>query len=301
MGRSTGFEPATSGTTNRRSNQLSYDRHMPPEPPGKGACYAWERHRQAALRNGACLLHNECELGSEKRAGGLWAQHSFAVAVTCPHAILARMTGPGESSASKLLAHDGVQRVPSDKVELFQLRDFAGADLRAELVRLIEKDRRPSTLADAGDDRYFRTSETCDLDGDEPAVKELEQMLFDLNGIDPAHGEPLQGQRYDVGQEFKPHCDYFNPGGADWSKYCSVAGQRTWTFMIYLNDVEAGGATRFKAVGKTFQPEAGKLVCWNNRRPDLRENPNTIHHGMKVRKGRKYVITKWYREKEWGW
>ena len=27
MGRSTGSEPATSGTTNRRSNQLSYDRH----------------------------------------------------------------------------------------------------------------------------------------------------------------------------------------------------------------------------------------------------------------------------------
>lgn len=194
-----------------------------------------------------------------------------------------------------------MQRLPSNKAELLQLRAFVTPDFAARLIELIEQDRRPSTLADAGDDRYFRTSETCDLDAAEPAVRSLEEQLFALNGIDPAHGEPLQGQRYDVGQEFKPHCDYFNPGGADWNRYCSVAGQRTWTFMIYLNEVEAGGATRFKALGKTFQPEVGKLLCWNNRRPDQRENPNTIHHGMKVRRGRKYVITKWYREKPWGW
>ncbi|ASP30631.1 MAG: 2OG-Fe(II) oxygenase [Pseudomonadota bacterium] len=211
------------------------------------------------------------------------------------------MTSSGESSSARLLERQGMQRLPSDKAELLQLRAFVTPDLAARLIELIEQDRRPSTLADAGDDRYFRTSETCDLDAAEPAVRSLEEQLFALNGIDPAHGEPLQGQRYDVGQEFKPHCDYFNPGGADWNRYCSVAGQRTWTFMIYLNEVEAGGATRFKALGKTFQPEVGKLLCWNNRRPDQRENPNTIHHGMKVRRGRKYVITKWYREKPWGW
>ena len=211
------------------------------------------------------------------------------------------MTDRGESSSALLMLRPGVQRLPSTKAEIFQLRDFASNALCHRLIALIEADRRPSTLADAGEDRYFRTSETCDLDANAPAVGELEKLLFELNGIDPAHGEPLQGQRYDVGQEFKPHCDYFNRGGQDWDKYCSVAGQRTWTFMLYLNDVEAGGATRFKAVGKTFQPETGKLLCWNNRRSDGRENPNTIHHGMKVRKGVKYVITKWYREREWGW
>lgn len=210
------------------------------------------------------------------------------------------MLEPGESSANQLLAHNGVQRVPNDKLELFQLRNFLDADLCAALVEKIELERRPSTLADANGDDLFRTSETCDLAPDLPEVCELESRLEHLSGIDPAYGEPVQGQRYIVGQEFKPHCDYFTPSGRDWDRYCSVAGQRSWTFMIYLNAVEAGGATRFKCIGKIFQPEVGKLVCWNNRKADRSINPNTLHHGMKVRKGVKYVITKWYREKPWG-
>ncbi|MEL6877679.1 MAG: 2OG-Fe(II) oxygenase [Pseudomonadota bacterium] len=209
--------------------------------------------------------------------------------------------GPGESSTQFLQARDGLQKLPSPKIELFQLRSFLTPEHCQQLVALIDKDRRPSTIADSNGDSYFRTSETCDLEPHEPAVQELERLLYDLNGIAPEYGEPLQGQRYDVGQEFKAHTDYFTPGGVDYDKFCAVAGQRTWTFMVYLNDVEAGGATRFKAVGKTFQPELGKLVCWNNRRPDGSVNPSTLHHGMKVRKGAKYVITKWYREKHWGW
>ena len=210
------------------------------------------------------------------------------------------MLPPGESSAATLLAHPRVQRVPTDKLELFRLRGFLSPESCAELKALIDAQRRPSTLADPNGDAYFRTSETCDLAPDLPVVRALEALLLDLNGIDPAHGEPVKGQRYAEGQEFKPHCDYFNPGGQDWEKYTSVAGQRTWTFMIYLNEGMAGGGTRFKCIGKTFQPETGKLICWNNRRPDGSVNPNTLHHGMKVRRGTKYVITKWYREKEWG-
>lgn len=211
------------------------------------------------------------------------------------------MDAPSDSVAARLSLDTVVKRVPHPKIELFQLKDFVPFDLRSELIRLIDKDRRPSTIADANGDDYFRTSETCDLPREEAAVKELESLLFALNGIDPALGEPVQGQRYDVGQEFKAHTDYFTPGGADYEQYCGETGQRTWTFMVYLNDVEAGGATRFKVIGKTFQPEAGRLLCWNNQRPDGSVNPNTLHHGMKVRKGVKYVITKWYRERPWPW
>ncbi|MDE1466452.1 prolyl hydroxylase family protein [Aurantiacibacter sp. D1-12] len=198
------------------------------------------------------------------------------------------------------MQHHGVRRVPSPRAIVLDCAQFLPPDLCIELIRLIDKDRRPSTIADANGDNYFRTSETCDLEADEPAVLDLEARLFALNGIDPAHGEPVQGQRYAVGQEFKAHTDYFEPNGADFQKFCSVSGNRTWTFMIYLNHVEAGGATRFKVLKKMFQPEVGKLVCWNNRREDGSLNPATLHHGMKVRKGTKYVITKWYREKPWG-
>ena len=205
-----------------------------------------------------------------------------------------------DSSAERIVAHGGVQRVPDPKLELFVVRRFLAPEKCAAFIALIERDRRPSTIADPNGDHYFRTSETCDLDHALPEVAALDTRLSALSGIEPRYGEPLQGQRYAVGQEFKAHTDYFEPNGADWSKYCAVAGQRTWTLMIYLNEPQAGGATRFKVIDKLVQPEAGKLLAWNNRRADGSVNPATLHHGMKVRQGVKYVITKWYREKPWG-
>ncbi|WP_230281517.1 MULTISPECIES: 2OG-Fe(II) oxygenase [unclassified Croceicoccus] len=189
-----------------------------------------------------------------------------------------------------------IQRLPSPKLELFTLRDFLPDDERARLIELIDRNRQPSTITDSNGDHYFRTSETCHFDESDPVVTRLEERLLELSGIDAVYGEPLQGQRYEVGQEFKAHTDYFEPNGRDYDANCSRGGNRTWTFMIYLNTPEAGGATRFKVANKMFQPEAGRLVCWNNRRADGSPNAATLHHAMKVRKGLKYVITKWYRE-----
>ena len=202
-------------------------------------------------------------------------------------------------AAARIAAHPGVQRVPSPKLTLFQQRGFLGADACAALVTLIDAQRRPSTIADSNGDQAFRTSETCDLDARLPAVRLVEDRIADLTGFDPAFGEPIQGQRYAVGQEFKQHTDYFDPAGGDFARFCATAGNRTWTVMVYLNEPEAGGATRFKAIDKIIQPETGKLVAWDNRRPDGAPNPASLHAGMKVRAGVKIVITKWFRERPW--
>lgn len=202
-----------------------------------------------------------------------------------------------DSVAGRLAATPGIQRVPNRALELFILRDFLDADHCAALCAMIDGRRRPSTIADDQDIADFRTSETCDLDPSEPVVASVVEKLSRLTGIDSNHGEPIQGQRYAPGQEFKPHTDTFNPGGADYFLHCAEAGQRSWTAMVYLNQPEDGGATRFKQLGKTIQPERGKLLAWNNLLPDGSPNPATLHQGMKVRKGTKYILTQWYRER----
>jgi prolyl 4-hydroxylase len=198
--------------------------------------------------------------------------------------------------AEQLQAEAGIQRVPSPRLDLFVLRKFLGASDCSALCELIDNNRRPSTIADDLGIARFRTSETCDLDPRDPLVASVQQRLSHLTGIELAQAEPLQGQRYAAGQEFKPHTDTFNPDGADYYLHCAEAGQRSWTAMIYLNEPDDGGATRFKAIGKTIHPETGKLILWNNLLPNGSPNDATLHQGMKVRRGTKYILTQWYRQ-----
>ena len=199
--------------------------------------------------------------------------------------------------AERLRATRGVQRVPTRELELFIVRDFLDAATCAALTELIDRERRPSDIADDQGIANYRTSETCDLDWRDPLVAEVDDRICGLLGFSPRSGEPIQGQRYAPGQEFKPHTDTFEPGGYDFYLHTADLGQRTWTAMVYLNQPEDGGATRFKTIGKTIQPETGKLVAWNNLLPDGRPNPATMHQGMKVRRGTKYILTKWFRER----
>jgi prolyl 4-hydroxylase len=191
----------------------------------------------------------------------------------------------------------GVQKVPTRQLDLFVLRRFLDPDTCSALIARIDERRRPSEIADDIGVANYRTSETCDLDWHDPLVASVDQRIAALLGLDLAASEPLQGQRYAPGQEFKPHTDTFEPGGYDYYVHTADTGQRTWTAMVYLNEPENGGATRFRTIGKTIQPETGKLLAWNNLLPDGTPNPATMHQGMRVRSGRKYIITKWFRQR----
>ena len=186
------------------------------------------------------------------------------------------------------------KRLDTDKVDLRIVENFLGEKECAALISLIKSKKRPSEVGDFEIDKKFRTSETCDLGQiDEPFIRDIDRRIANLIGIDPAYSESIQGQYYEVGQEFKAHTDFFEM--TEFETHCRKFGQRTYTVMIYLNDVEQGGETRFKHLGAEFKPTAGLAVIWNSLNPDGSPNPHTLHQAKPVEKGYKAIITKWFR------
>ncbi|MBD8549902.1 MULTISPECIES: prolyl hydroxylase family protein [unclassified Sphingomonas] len=220
-----------------------------------------------------------------------------------------RRDGPVEALAraesaahvrEQILCYPGAVRIPASGIELYVVRDFLPLDVCATLIALIDADRVPSPVV-ADDPRpAYRTSETCYLYAGPDAVTAVETRLDALTGLEPRYGEALQGQRYAVGQEFKPHHDFFDTGQLYWQDQVAVGGQRTWSAMTFLNEPEAGGRTNFPTADVIIAPKAGNLVIWNNMDDYGAPNPGSVHQGMPVEQGVKYVLTKWYRERPWG-
>lgn len=205
----------------------------------------------------------------------------------------------GAAVRARLLADPSVYKVASEQAEIFAVADFLGAEECARLIRMIDAVAQPSRVFEEVYQARYRTSYSGDLDSSDSFVRMVERRLCDLLGIDLAWGEAVQGQRYEPGQEFKEHCDWFDTNARYWKEEVRRGGQRSWTAMAFLNEVEAGGATQFPRLGISIPPQAGALLVWNNALPDGTPNGDTLHAALPVERGVKYVVTKWFRTRPW--
>ena len=205
----------------------------------------------------------------------------------------------GRDVSARLDANPNVQPAMVGAAHAYYYLDFLTPDQCDLLISTIDADRRPSTLLSDRQDYGFRTSDSCDMDRYDPRLMPIDKSIAELLGIEPKNGETMQGQRYAPGQQFRAHHDFFHENQKYWAEMKKTGGQRTWTAMIYLNDVEEGGATWFPQAGLKVAPRRGLLLAWNNMNPDGSPNTLTLHEGMPVVHGVKYIITKWFREGIW--
>ncbi|HET7921721.1 MAG TPA: 2OG-Fe(II) oxygenase, partial [Gammaproteobacteria bacterium] len=129
------------------------------------------------------------------------------------------------------------------------------------------------------------------------AVKRLSRIA----GLSESHAEPISLLRYLPGQEYKPHYDYFAESGNRPELVEDRGGQRAVTVFAYLNDVGAGGETDFPLLEVRVPAKQGKAVKFFNCLKDGTPNKKTLHAGMPVVKGEKWLATLWFREQPFIW
>ena len=181
------------------------------------------------------------------------------------------------------------------------LTDLLSEKECADLIRLASGKLQRSQVVDRDSGQLevsaVRTSEGTHFQrGENALVQRLEQRIAAITGVPVDHGEPLQVLHYRVGDEYRPHNDYFDPGAPGSDEHLRHGGQRVATMVIYLNRVEEGGGTGFPQLGLAVRPQPGCAVYFEYFNSAGELDPRCLHAGTPVVRGEKWIVTKWLRQ-----
>ena len=146
-----------------------------------------------------------------------------------------------------------------------------------------------------------RTGQNCWLSHNyTDIIKIISEKISNLLNISLENAESIQVIYYNKNQEYKNHYDGWELNGSERSvRNLLKGGQRIYTALCYLNDVEKGGGTIFTKINKIINAEKGKLLVFKN----VYDNSNVRHYlsehaGMPVLEGEKWGFNLWFREKK---
>jgi prolyl 4-hydroxylase len=137
--------------------------------------------------------------------------------------------------------------------------------------------------------------------GDNDVLDGVIEALSDMCGLPPTRLEPLNVQRYEPGQEYKPHYDAFlldEMGEMPKSSRTKEAGNRCTTIVCYLNTVANGGGTVFPVLGFSVQAVQGRVLMFGSLDENKLVHPSSLHMGLPPEEGDKWIITLFFREKD---
>lgn len=124
---------------------------------------------------------------------------------------------------------------------------------------------------------------------EDPAIHAINRRLAAVSGSRAEHGEAIQILRYRPGQQYRPHFDFVR----------AAENQRRLTALIYLNHDYEGGETAFQRTGLKVKGRKGDTLVFVNALPDRTVDPMTEHAGLPVKRGTKYLASRWIRESRW--
>lgn len=144
---------------------------------------------------------------------------------------------------------------------------------------------------------HYRISKSAWLKNNEhEIVQRVSQRIEDITGLAMATAEELQVVNYGIGGHYEPHYDFARREEKDAFKSLGT-GNRIATWLNYMSDVEAGGATVFPLLGVTVWPKKGSAAFWHNLHRSGEGDLLTRHAACPVLVGSKWVSNKWFHER----
>ena len=164
---------------------------------------------------------------------------------------------------------------------------------------LIEKAKpKLSEAGVVGDNTDNRIAHHCWFDHDEfPELVQLKEWIAGTTELPIENQENGTVVKYEIGGKYETHFDYFDGSVPLQAEELKNGGNRVWSFLVYLNEDFEGGQTYFPEYELSVEPEMGKGVLWRNTLNGklLKES---LHAGMPVTKGTKWIYITWIRESQ---
>lgn len=190
-----------------------------------------------------------------------------------------------------------------DAPRVFTIKNFLTPEVCAWLIKKAERNLQPSTIRDSAGGYVPDPARSCSNAGFSQLAPDIVLQLISLR-IAAALKAPLPQHEttnilcYARGQEYRPHYDFITPNEeAAFADELQRSGQRIATLLVYLNDEYDGGETEFPRLDWSFKGGVGDaLIFWNLSAQGARE-PDSLHAGRPVINGKKWLLSKWVREK----
>jgi prolyl 4-hydroxylase len=141
----------------------------------------------------------------------------------------------------------------------------------------------------------YRTADNCWISSGDDIIDWLEDYISKQIGTPVENFELAHVVKYGIGGEYKEHHDWFDENFEEHKSELGKSGNRTHSYIVYLNDTFKGGETEFIKLNKKVKPELGKGLMWTNI-IDGECLDESFHAGLPVTEGEKWILIYWIRE-----
>ena len=194
-----------------------------------------------------------------------------------------------------------VENILNDDPKVFFIDNFLSDHECDYIISKATPSFKPSLVSAAkgGTVSPGRTGETTWLSyASDPILRAIAEKSAKLLGANWRQFEQLQIVKYLEGNEYRWHMDSYLFDSERGQRCLKNRGQRMATLLFYLSDVEEGGETGFRELNNMkVQPVKGRALHFANVLPGTnKQHPKSLHAGLPVIKGQKYIANFWLRE-----